>query len=553
MPKLNPGAKLNESYQILNYVSSNRWGERYKALSLSDQRAVEIQCLDRLAGINKRAVDLVFSVSQAFVGVVHKHVVEVLGCGVDTATRLPFVAHAWTEGQLLSELMQRKFPVGAPPATVRRIITPVAQMLDEVQDTFFHGFLNPRCIFVSSIGRVKVSEFGWLSACSAHMDPQQILEPADLPYMAHEYVRTKPDHRADVYSLAMLTHVLLSGKSPQSDGAVDLRPETPPELVSALQVGLLSEPELRPPTAGALLEEIRISLLGGKKASKSMMMLDLLKTFADDEEDRKYMVQKGRLDYGPYSGQEIREKLCDEEILPDHVVVTIATGMRKKALQHPDFTDFVHEYQRRMELKRREEAEIKTTVQEKRQSRTLKLTVVLGLVVLAAIVGSIILYQSVTQESGGRGKRSIGGEEELALETEQAEDDMAAAQAMKKAAGARRRRTSGGGGGGGGGSGSAGQEVTVYSLDDQQLARYVINSIVNRDVIMRISGACIPPTGAVVISYQIDGRSGRVRFTSARLDGSPNQKIANCAHGILRSLEFPKLDTDLSGAGTIRY
>ena len=550
MPRLNPGDQLSNQYQIVSYVSATRWGEKYKALRLSDQRLAEIQCLDRLAGINKSGVDLVFSVAERMVGVVHKHLVEVYGCAVDPRSRVPYVAQAWTEGQLLSDLMLKKFPVGAPPATVRRIVTPVALLLDDVQDAFFHGFINPKCIFVSSIGRVKVSEFGWLCACSAHLDPGLLLEPADRPFLAPEYSRTKPDHRADVHGLAQLAHVLLSGRPAGADGTPELKEETPRELVEAVQGGLLPDPELRYPTAGALLEAMRISLLGTKKASKSMMMLDLLRTFAEEGEEKKYMVQKGRLDYGPYSGQEIREKLCDEEILPEHVVVTIATGVRKKALQHPDFTDFVHEYQRRMELKRREEAEKQTTVQEKRQSRTLKLTVILGLAGIAAVALSIILYQSVTKESGGRGKRSIGGASDLAVETDVG-TDMGGPAAAMKAGGARKKRSKSGGGGGGGGS--SGEEIKVYALDSLELPRSVINSVVNRDVIMQISGACIPPTGTVVISYQIDGRRGRIRFTSAKLDGEASQKIASCAHGILKNLEFPPLETDLSGSGSIRY
>ena len=53
-------------------------------------------------------------------------------------------------------------------------------------------------------------------------------------------------------------------------------------------------------------------------------MVDLLETFQeDDEEDKKFMVQKGRLDYGPYSAREIREKAIDEAILPSHIIVHI--------------------------------------------------------------------------------------------------------------------------------------------------------------------------------------------------------------------------------------
>lgn len=550
MPKFNPGITILNQYQILQYIGTSRWGERYKAVRLLDQRAVDLQCLDKVATIRKESVDLIFSVVTPMVGIVHKHLVEVFGCGVDAATRMPVVAQAWTEGQTLAELITRKFPVGAPPATVRRIVTPIAAMLDEVQDHFFHGFIHPRCIHVSSVGRVKVSEFGWLCVLSEHIDPNLLLEPSDKPFLAPEYARTKPDHRADVYSLAQVVHVLLSGRPAQSDGTPDLKEEHPHELKEALQLGLLPDPELRHATAGALLEALRISLLSGKKARKSVMVLDLLRSFADDVDEKKYMVQKGRLDYGPYSGQEIREKLCEEEILPDHIVVTIATGLRKKALQHPDFTDFVHEYQRRMELKRREEAERQTTVAEKRQSRTLKLTVLLGLVGLAAVATSIVLYQTVTSQSSGRGKRSLGGDQDVVVETDTG--DMNSSNAAMKAT-ARKKRTKSGGSGSSTGGGYAGEEIKVYALDNLELPRSVINSIVNRDVIMRISGACIPPTGTVLINYQIDGRRGRIRFVSATLEGKPNSQIASCAFGILKQLEFPQLDTDLSGSGTIRY
>jgi serine/threonine protein kinase len=124
-----------------------------------------------------------------------------------------------------------------------------------------HGDLNPGNIFVTNEGEIRVLDFGaaraWregptVSAASTDR------APVATPRFASPQVLDgqRPDARDDVYSLACLSYVLLSGKHPFGEktalGAAEqrLRPSRPAELNwrewRALRAGLAFDRERRP-------------------------------------------------------------------------------------------------------------------------------------------------------------------------------------------------------------------------------------------------------------------------------------------------------------------
>jgi serine/threonine protein kinase len=131
-----------------------------------------------------------------------------------------------------------------------------------------HGDLNPGNIFITNEGDVRVLDFG--AAHASFGGPTVYAETDRSPIATPRYASAqvldgqRPDARDDVYSLACLTYVLLSGKHPFGEktalGAEEqrLRPSRPNGLSGkewrALRTGLAFERERRPADVALWLE-----------------------------------------------------------------------------------------------------------------------------------------------------------------------------------------------------------------------------------------------------------------------------------------------------------
>jgi serine/threonine protein kinase len=134
--------------------------------------------------------------------------------------------------------------------------------------TVVHGDLNPGNIFITNEGEIRVLDFG---AAHASFGGPTVSAPTDRsPIATPRYASPqvlegqRPDARDDVYSLACLTYVLLSGKHPFGEktalGAQEQRsrPSRPDGLSGkewrALRMGLAFDRERRPADVALWLE-----------------------------------------------------------------------------------------------------------------------------------------------------------------------------------------------------------------------------------------------------------------------------------------------------------
>jgi serine/threonine protein kinase len=552
MARLSNGLVIVKKYKISKFMDSSPWGDMYTVVHIETERLLKLIVLATLNTSYKNGIEKLLDNCNEFEGFIHKNIAETIDTGyLDPEKKVPYIITSFNKGDLLSATIKKRFPLGAPFPIVKRVIYSLSRVIDEVKDNFYHGFLNPDSILVTEVGRIKVEDYRYLISCKQDI-PVDLISKGNESFLAPEIVSGGDgDFRSDIYSLGVIANKLISGKLLMEDGSPQLKSDTPEAVYETIKKCISPDPDERFQTATEFFEEFKVSIKSKKKKVMSAIMVDLLKNFQDDdEEDKKYMVQKGRLDYGPYSSKQIRERVIDEELFPDNIVVNRTTGFRKILRKHPDFQDFMVEYERRMEIKRREKSEISTQKQEKRQSRTLKLGFIFGLAGIAAIATSIILYKAVIDKSGGRGKKGSGSDDDILVS---AGSDSMKKGGRKRGRRRRRRRRRKKGGDNYSVSGSAGKEIKAYAMDNKQLSRAQVNAVVNKSVINKIARKCVPSSGRINIRFQVAGRKGKVSYTSAKLNGKKNKKIARCAHGILKRLKFPKLDTDISGFGGVNF
>jgi serine/threonine protein kinase len=123
-----------------------------------------------------------------------------------------------------------------------------AALAPEHERGWAHGAIEPANVLLEG-DRAVLTGFG------AGRD-----HPRDgaLEYHAPEVLAgAEPSPRSDVYSLAVLLCVALTG-SPPVDGQVPAR--VSPGLASVLEAALRAEPERRPPDAAALMHGVRAAL-----------------------------------------------------------------------------------------------------------------------------------------------------------------------------------------------------------------------------------------------------------------------------------------------------
>jgi hypothetical protein len=110
------------------------------------------------------------------------------------------------------------------------------------------------------------------------------------------------------------------------------------------------------------------------------------------DSDERWLIQKDRLDYGPFSLAQLMVQIERGAFGAEHLIVDIDSGERQKVKDHPTLGAFALDAERRLEVVRRARAEeVHVTVERKKSRATL---LILGTAVLAV---GVLLTVYLTQ------------------------------------------------------------------------------------------------------------------------------------------------------------
>ncbi|MFZ1866235.1 MAG: serine/threonine-protein kinase [Polyangiales bacterium] len=134
-----------------------------------------------------------------------------------------------------------------------------------------HRDISPSNVLISRYGEIKLTDFGLANV--AVEGSRQSTVKGKFPYMAPERLRDEPlDARSDLFSLGVVLYEALAGRRPY-EGAHDpatimlivegdhpalreLAPDTPEGLCAIVERLIAPHRERRPPSAGALVEQL---------------------------------------------------------------------------------------------------------------------------------------------------------------------------------------------------------------------------------------------------------------------------------------------------------
>jgi serine/threonine protein kinase len=280
--ELKPGSVLRRRYRIENILGQGEMGTVFQAL---DEYRLDIPPGGRKLAIKvlhtpvTERAELLTHLRGEFQQLQllsHPNIVRVFE--FDRDGPIVFFTMELLNGPLLSRVLQARKLIPLERAQALAVVRDVGAAIVHAHSRgVVHGSLNPQNIFIAIPGEVRVLDFG-----SAHRSNRRSSTPdhemtmpfATSGYASCQVLEGEPaDTRDDVFALACIAYLLLSGEHPFSRKTAiearraNLSPRRPPHLTNrqwhALRAGLRWKREDRPANAQEWLE--RFDLRGAAK------------------------------------------------------------------------------------------------------------------------------------------------------------------------------------------------------------------------------------------------------------------------------------------------
>ncbi len=407
-----PGTLLGNRFRIKEYLRRDGDIELYRA---SDAQSGADVALRVILPSGPALAVLERDLARAQRLPPHRNLSAVMGVARDGPQLL--VAYEWQDGHTLRDVLdaQRQKSEIVDPTRAHTLLGHAAAGLAHAHTVLVHGGVNPGSIWLTSSGRVKVSDLGLsegLPAFAQRGGPKG--SPAGL-YFAPELARDGPPTPAsDVYSLGAILFELLTGNPPipPLQAPSRLLPSIPPAVDGVIGRALMPAALTRFPTPEGLLQAFA-SAIGtplaeatpvtgsGEAAERTApgRTFDVAAAAGFSQGEARWLVQKDRLDYGPFSLEQVKHQISEGQFRPDNLIVDMDSGARQKIVDHPQLGEFARQAERRLEHVRRQRAEQVTETVERKKYRATIVIISAAVVVLGGGLTAFLLNREAAQET----------------------------------------------------------------------------------------------------------------------------------------------------------
>ncbi len=206
-------ARLLPSYEVSSLLALGGMGAVYRGLQRDLERPVAIKVLPPDAVRDTESIDRFRTEARAMARLTHPHIPAVYDFAV--VEGFGVLIMELIEGPNVYALIHQK---QLPPDRALQIL---AEVCDAVQFAHsrgvVHGDIKPGNIMLDTDGRVKLADFGLARLMVQGDRNAETWTPMGTPeYAAPELYdkNSSPDHRADIYSLGVVLHEMLTGAPP---------------------------------------------------------------------------------------------------------------------------------------------------------------------------------------------------------------------------------------------------------------------------------------------------------------------------------------------------
>jgi hypothetical protein len=525
----------------------------------------------------------------------HKHLVRTLAAGL--TGDILWLATEEVDGSLVRDMLLKKKQSGTSGFGARgtgNLMVGVCAALAEVT----HGALAAESVTVSRNGRVRIADLalgpGTIAAMQAGLIPYQSSVAPEL--QAGAPITTT----SDVYAVGALLYEALVGSSLERGGPrpSEVVPGTNAQIDELVARACHRDPDKRfgrvevlgevvgealgkggamqtvaVPTleramtleqhvakaGNSLAQEIAAPIAtptspsgrtrapsvppsssGGMPASASgNAIVDRALAAALSDTSEKWLVSKGRLDYGPFSLADVVAQIEKGEIVGGNIIMDKDSGARSDVGEHPLLGPMVDAARARLDDARRAQAEVK--VQSREKARGAALYAFIGLGVAGAAVAVYFIVGAVRHDESKKQVAAISQLEGADLKVSVSLPKTPPAHHHTGGGGGAHHATGGGGGGPGGTNSSENLALDLSDDSDETETLgmdkvYAVYSTHGAQL-----GGCLQSTGASAanIGIIIDGPSGRVKWV--KVNGQQTGGLYNCISRSMRAMQFPTI------------
>ncbi len=407
-------------FTVGQLVRQGALAEVYDGVDSESGDPVSIHLLRaELAGVPAIA-ERVLAGGAALVGVTQKNLATTLAAettpaGVAIVTEL-------VEGHSLRELLARKQKTGGSGFGARgtgNIAGGVLAALSAMHPAHAHGGLSADTVFVNKAGRVKVIDAALAAAVPAAVKAGLAGAPPSLA--PEDAASGAPSAAGDLYAAGHLAYQLLVGRALVKGGprpsdveslapAVDelvarccapapgQRPASAAELRDALLAALKQPAPDRAQAPTALSSpSMRLPAMAEAEAPAPAPPRPSAQVAAPSvgDTDEKWLISKGKLDYGPFTLAAVVEEIRADKVEPGNIIVNKDTGERCYIEDHPLLAAEVERAKQLRDDRRRAHAEHQTVQKETRRGKAL--FVFIGVGALALAIGVYFLVKGRTK------------------------------------------------------------------------------------------------------------------------------------------------------------
>ncbi|TDU64270.1 serine/threonine protein kinase [Prosthecobacter fusiformis] len=260
-PSLEELSALLPQYEFQQVIGIGGMGAVYLAQQPQLERWVAVKVLPVAAATNPEDADRFNKEARSMARLSHPNIVAVFDYGQTEAGHL-YLAMEYVQG---ADLHWRTRAGEVTPERARLVI---AQLCDALQyaheHSVIHRDIKPANILITPDWQVKVVDFGLAKDLTLDPDPEES-EYGTPDYTAPErlIIGAPVDHRADIYSLGVVIHEILTGKTPLAAGA-EAGKGLPEGFAGVLSKCLMRDPARRFQKAS----EVRTALLAATSAAK---------------------------------------------------------------------------------------------------------------------------------------------------------------------------------------------------------------------------------------------------------------------------------------------
>lgn len=545
-PQIAAGVLVGGRFQVRSHLAEEDCSSLYQAQDTQGGTPVHL----RVFGANGTTQSLAESDLGRASSITDKNLATLIAWGCEGA--LFYVATEAVDGASVRQLVDARRSengvIGISHAHV--ILSHVCNALESAHKMLVHGGITPETIRVTSGGRVKLTNLGLLRLVPGLARRGGPAGNQPGLYLAPEVASgEEPSPAADVYSLAAVFYEMITGHAPGSPlwPPSKVNPAVPPVVDAVVARGMAPLPETRFARPRELLDalgSVIASMEGGGVAAKPAeppSTISIGKSFsvADavrlTEEYERWLVQKDRLDYGPFSLAQVMAQMEKGVFTGDDIIVDVDSGDRQKIRENPQLLEFTRVTERRLEMQRRAQAEQAHEHVERKKGRWTLLIIGAAVITVAAGVGWFIH------------KRAAAKDDVLASRVSEADvdaflKDVQISFTPPKRVGAGGRRP----GPGGGGNGIAGRaEDFNNNMDFGDVSQGGGDAILDEgkiDQVMRGNYRRLVPCimGKGVSTVEVDFvvlPTGRIK--AVRVNGQGKGPLPMCILNQMQSFGFP--------------